>query len=274
MWSDRLYLKLLFRLSGGDYTLNLEQPRTFNEKLNWNKLNDHNPLYHTLVDKYEVKNFVSSAIGEEYVVPCYGVWDSIDDIDFEKLPSSFVLKATHDSSGAFICKDKRHIDFKELKKHFKDFLSGNYWAAREWVYKDLKPRVIADKLLDDNSGRELTDYKFWCFNGIPRLMYITNKGNHVEENFYDMDFKPVQIDHGFQRTVPEYQKPKEFEVMKELCVKLLGEMGGAKPSFVRIDFFDVEGHVYFGEFTFYDWGGYMPFANYQMDLRLGKMFEK
>lgn len=268
IWPSKLYLKLLFILSGGDYALDLDNPQTFNEHLNWNKLYDHNPLYHRLVDKYEVKGIVEDLIGKEYIVPCYGVWDNLNDIDYSSLPNKFVLKSTHDSSGAFVCQNKDHLDLLAVRNHFKDFEMGNYWPAREWAYKGVKPRILADQLLDDDSGHELTDYKFWCFNGEPKVMYITNKGEHVEENFYDMEFKPLMIDHGFPRSIPEYEKPNDFEKMKELARILSKDM-----SFVRVDFFDIKGKIYFGEFTFYDWGGYMPFANYEMDKHLGNLWD-
>ena len=270
IWDDELYLKSLFKLSGGQYTLNLSDPKTLNEKFNWNKLHDHNALYHKMVDKYEVKKIVASFIGDEYVVPCYGVWERPEDVDLQSLPGQFVLKATHDSSGVFICKDKQFISKKDITNHFKNWKASHYQAAREWVYKDVRPRIIADKFIDDKSGHELTDYKFWCFNGEPKLMYVTNKGANVTENFYDLDFNPIDIYHGFPRHKPEYKKPAQFELMKSLCVKLLKDI---KPSFVRVDFFNVDGRVYFGEFTFYDWGGIQPFANYEMDLRLGELMQ-
>lgn len=269
IWPNDLYLKLRFRLNGGQYNLNLKSPSTFNEKLNWNKLFDHNPLWTKLADKYEVKQFVKEVIGEQYVVPNYAVWDKFEDINFDSLPNQFVLKSTHDSGGATICKDKSKIDIAEIKKEFHKVQKKNYyWPKREWVYKDIKPRIIADKLLDDHSGRELRDYKFLCFNGEPHYMYITNKGAVIEENFYNMNFQPVMIDHGFPRTKPEYEKPATFELMIDLCRKLLSKLN---VSFVRIDFFSIDGKVYFGEFTFYDWAGLRPFTDIEWDKRLGSM---
>ncbi len=269
MWKDESYLKAFFKLNGGQYSLNFSNPKTFNERLNWNKIYEQNPIYHKMVDKYEVKEFVRNIIGDNYIVPCYGVWNSPEEVTLENLPNQFVLKATYDSSGVFICRNKRQLRKNEIVKHFIKFGENHYEKTREFAYKGLKPRIIADEFLDDDSGRELTDYKFWCFNGVPKVMYITNKGKYVEENFYDMDFNPLEIDHGFPRTMPEYNRPSNFEEMKDLCTKLLCEI---KPSFVRIDFFNVNGKVYFGEFTFYDWGGVVPFKDYKMDLELGKLF--
>lgn len=268
LFSDKVYIKIKYRLLFGK-GINLETPLTFNEKLNWLKLNDHNPLYKRLADKYEVKEYVSNIIGKEYVVPTYGIWDSFEDINFETLPNQFVLKATHNSGGVTVCKDKKSINIRDVEKLFRKVMSDDYfWGNREWVYKDLKPRIIADLLLDDHSGKELRDYKFLCFNGVPQFMYCTNKSSDIFENFYDMDFNPVNINHGFRRNVPEFDKPIEFELMKTLATKLSKGI-----PFVRVDFFDVDGNVYFGEFTFYDWAGFRPFDDEKWDYKLGSMLE-
>ncbi len=247
------------------YSLNLDNPKTFNEKLNWMKIYYRNPLFPLLADKYLAKEYVAEKIGEQYLVPNFGVWDSVDDINFESLPKQFVLKATGDSSGIVICKDKSKLDIDAIKSKLSHCQNTNYYYfLREWVYKDIKSRIIADKFLDDNSGTELLDYKFWCFNGIPKVMYCTNKGKQIYENYYDMNFDPIDINHGFQRKSPEFDKPAAFEEMKSLAAKLSEGI-----PFVRIDFFYVQGKVYFGEFTFYDWGGMRPFADKKWDDILG-----
>ncbi len=259
-------LKVKYRCAIGK-PLNLICPRSFNEKLSWIKLYDHNPLYSKLVDKYEVKNHVAKLIGEEYVVPCYGVWESYGDIDFSQLPSKFVLKATHDSSGIVICKDKSALDVKDARIIINKSLKTDYFLKGfEWPYKDVQRRVLADFYLEDNSRVELQDYKWWCFGGEPKVMYITNKGKfrQCEENFYDMDFLPLNINHGFPRTKPEYDKPALFEKMKELaCVLSQGI------PFVRIDFFVVNEKIYFGEYTFFDHAGLRPFVDNGWDEKLG-----
>ena len=187
--NDMLYIGLRYYAAMGK-RMNWDNPQTFNEKLNWMKLYLQDSLYTKMADKYEVKNIVSE-IAPEIVVPCYGVWNSFDEIDFSKLPDQFVLKATHDSSGATICRDKNKFNKEKAKNKFDKCLKRNWYSnSKEWVYKNIKPRIIADMLLDDHSGKELQDYKFWCFNGEPKVMYITNKGEHIYENFYDMDFLP------------------------------------------------------------------------------------
>lgn len=267
-WPDALWLKFIYRLKF-HRRLNLKNPKTFNEKLNWEKIYDRNPLYTRLANKYKVKQYVREQIGDQYVVPCYGIWDCYDDIDFSKLPNQFVLKCTHDSGGMIICKDKSLFNKEEAKQKLERTFSNNfYWWTREWVYKNIKPQILADMFLDDHNGNVLRDYKFWCFNGVPIYMYCTIKAEDIYENFYDMNFTPVLIDHGFRRAKPEFSKPECFELMKTLAGKLSQGI-----PFVRVDFFQVDGNVYFGEFTFYDWGGLRPFKDYNQDLELGKLIK-
>ena len=269
---DKTFLLSFFEKNLG-YPLALENPQTFCEKLNWLKLNDQNPFYHKLADKYEVKSIVSEAIGSEYVVENYGIWDSFDDINFDNLPDSFILKCTHNSGSFYIVKDKNNFDRDAARKILEDGMKCSYfYSCREWVYKDIKPRIIADKLLDDKTldgrGVSMCDYKFWCFNGVPTYMYRTIKDNDIFENYYDMDYNIVNIDHGFPRFVPEFKKPSNFDEMKILAEKLAKI---ATACFIRVDFFSVAEKIYFGEFTFYDWAGLRPFASYEQDLELGKL---
>jgi hypothetical protein len=263
---DRSYLCLKSCLVFGK-PFNLNVPKTFNEKLNWLKLNDRNPLYTSMADKYVVKGLIIQ-LGIEglHTARCYGVWSDFDEINFDELPEQFVLKATHDSSGATVCTDKANFDRRTARKKFKRFLSlNNYWGSREWIYKDIPPRIIAEEYLDDGTEHELTDYKFWCFNGEPKIMYVTNKGKEIYENFYDMDFVSVPVCHGFPRRSPEYECPVEFQRMKRYAAELSKGI-----PFVRIDFFSVKGKVYFGEFTFYDWAGMRPFSPESWDRKLGE----
>ena len=268
LFSDRFCVKVLYRLHFGK-RLDLNNPKSFNEKLNWLKVYYHNPLCTKLADKYEVKEYVRSLIGDEHIVKNYGVWDSFDEIDFDSLPDQFVIKATHDSGGVIICRDKKSFDWRSAKKKIdKVFKRNFYYISWEWPDKNIKPRVIIDEFLDDGRKGELQDYKFWCFNGEPKYMYITNKGSEIYENFYDMNFTPVDINHGFPRYKPEYPKPQCFDEMKEYASKLSKDI-----PFVRVDFFVVKNHVFFGEFTFFDWGGEQPFANKNTDIELGHYIE-
>lgn len=268
LWPDKLYITLLYRVKFGK-SIDWKNPKTFNEKLNWEKLYLHEPRFTIMADKYDVKKYVANIIGEEYIVPCYGVWEKYEDIPFETLPDKFVIKMTHDSFGAIVCRDKSVFDYKKAHAAVK-YATGRNWFPynREWVYKDIKPRIIIDKFLDDHSGRELKDYKFWCFNGEPKIMYFTNKAASIFENFYDMSFRPLDINHGAERHKPEFEKPQAFDLMKKLATKLSKDI-----PFVRVDFFFVDGQVYFGEYTFYDWGGMKPFADDKWDYMLGSWIQ-
>lgn len=251
----KLYLSIRYYLIFGK-SIDWDNPKGFNEKLNWMKLNYHNPLFTMMADKYWVKSYVKQLIGEEYVVPCYGCWKNVDDIDFSRLPERVFLKSNHDSGGGILVDKKKGIDRKTLHRRFNRNTMDRrnyYWHLREWPYKYIEPLILAETYLNEGTGHELHDYKFFCFNGKPTYMYVTNKGKVIRENFYDMDFQPVNINHGFERTIPEYGVPDNFEKMKELAAILSKDL-----AFVRVDFFNVNGHLYFGEFTFYDWGGMKP----------------
>jgi len=267
-FDDETYLKAMLRFYTGE-KLDLKDPKTFNQKLQWLKLYAHRPEYVTMADKYAVKKYVANLIGEEYVVPCLGVWESANDIDFDKLPNQFVLKCTHNSgNGRCICKDKSKLDLEKVRRNIAKGLEEDYFLpGRDKQYRDIPKKIIADKYLDDGTGTELRDYKWWCFDGKPTYMYYTNKGESVYENFFDMNYNPVPIDHGFERLQPEMEKPAEFELMKELAAKLSKGI-----PFVRIDFFDVNHHVYFAEFTFFDWGGFRPFGG-NWGYELGKLIK-
>lgn len=269
-FGDEKYIRMKYKLIF-DKEINLGNPQTFNEKLNWLKLNYRNPMMTVMADKYWAKKWVAEKVGSEYVVPCYGSWKNVESIDFSNLPERCFLKSNQDSGGGMLIDKTKGIDMQAVRERFseKTIKKKNwYWSSREWAYKHIEPCILAEEYLDEGTGHELHDYKFWCFNGKPTYMYITNKGKVVKENFYDMNFSPVYIDHGFERTVPEYDKPQNFEKMKEIATILSEGI-----PFVRIDFFNVNGKLYFGECTFYDWAGFRPFANEAWDRKLGDMLE-
>lgn len=246
---------------------NLNNPKTYNEKLNWLKLHDHNPTYTSLVDKYEVKEHVAKTIGNEYIIPTLGVWDSFDDIEFDKLPNQFVLKCTHDSEGLVIVKDKSELDKKIAKEKIETALKQNfYYIGREWPYKNVKPRIIAEKYMEDHIDGELRDYKFFCFDGEPKLMFIASDrdSDHVKFDYYDLQFNHLDIKQKYPHSQKELRKPVTFENMIELS-KILSK-GYAH---VRVDFYEVDGHLYFGELTFYHFSGFMPFVPNYWDKVFG-----
>lgn len=253
---DRIYLHLKYYMRTGE-RLNLRSPVTYTEKLQWLKLHDRRSLYTTLVDKYEVKKYVAKRLGEEYVVPLLGVWENVDDIPFDELPAQFVLKCTHDSGGLQICKEKASFDIDSAKKKINQVLKANYyWANREWPYKNVKPRVIAEKYLEDSQTCDTRDYKFFTFGGEPKVMYIaTGRGSgETYGDFFDMDFRHLDltIDHNNAPVCPE--KPVGFEEMKRAAAILAEGI----PQ-VRVDFYEIDSHVYFGEMTFFHCGGFMKF---------------
>ena len=269
LMSDKFYLSVLWKMLMG-YELDWKHPRTFNEKLQWLKLHDRNPLYPTLVDKYQVKKWVAERIGEQHVIPSMAVYQSVDEIDLDKLPDQFVLKCNHDSGSVVICRDKSSFDLDAAKRKLNDALRQNfYWEAREWAYKNVKPLVFAEQYLEDGAqkdSRDLLTYKFLCFDGIPNLMYVTVKGTEIWENYYDLDFNPLDIKRDFPMNPNMIPEPSCFEQMKDIAATL---SKGFKH--VRIDLYEVEGEVYFSEFTFYDWGGLMKLKPIEWDMRLGEM---
>lgn len=265
IFPDRTYLKLKSKIIFGK-SFNLVNPTSFNEKMNWLKLNNQNTNYYNLVDKIRVKEHVSKLIGEEYIVPLIATWDRINELEFSDLPDICVLKTNQDSGGAIIYQ-KGKSNLKEIKKKLKSrmHLFNYYFYSREFPYKGVKKKIFAEKFLENEENEDvLIDYKFWCFNGEPKVLYITKKSFEYFENFYDMDFNPIYIKHGAKRREPEFDKPEVFEKMKELSRILSSEI-----PFVRIDFYYVKNHIYFGEYTFFDWGGFKPFED-DWDNKLGE----
>lgn len=250
------------------YKLDLNNPKTFNEKLQWIKLHNRDPLYTKLVDKYEVRGYVAETIGEEHLIPLLGVWDNVDDIDFNKLPDQFVLKCTHDSGGLIICRDKPKLDIKTAKKKIKSCLKFNYyWAWREWPYKNVRPRIIAEKYMVDESKTELKDYKLFCFNGIPKALFVaTERGIHqTKADFFDTEFKHLPLKQGYPNNMQrQIIKPKGFGEMLFLAEKLTTNL-----VFCRVDFYDINGHVYFGELTLTHFSGLKPFEPKEWDYKFG-----
>lgn len=255
---DSWVIKRDFRLQMG-YSLDLQNPITFNEKLQWLKLYDRNPLYTKLVDKYAVKQWVVNKIGDEFVIPTLGVWDKFEDVDFDNLPDQFVLKCTHDSGGLVICKEKSSFDYSNARKKINESLKQNFfYHSREWPYKNVPPRIIAEKYMEDSRDAELRDYKFYTFNGEPKfLLLATNrqsKDSPLCFDYYDMDFNHLPLtNHWHPNNVsnPPHQ-PQNFDEMKRLCRIL-----AANIPHVRVDFYEVNGQIYFGEMTFFDMGGFL-----------------
>lgn len=267
---DKQYLKLRYKLTFNK-NLNLENPQTFSEKIQWLKLYDRKPEYTLMVDKYEAKKYAKDIIGDNYIVKTLGVWENFDDIDFDKLPNQFVLKCTHDSGGLIICRDKKTLDIAAAKKKINKCLKQNYyWHGREWPYKNVKPRIIAEEYLEDSSTKVLRDYKFFCFNTEPKFIYISeglenHKTAHI--SFYNLDgtrmpFKRNDFAAFATDPVMPTNMPEMIEKSKELAQNI-------DCPFVRTDFYSVNGIIFFSEITFSPCGGFLPFNPPEWDRTLG-----
>lgn len=264
---EKLILKVLYKTEMSK-KLDFNNITTFNEKLQWLKLYDRDPKYTRLVDKYEVRGFISETIGKEYLIPLLGVWDTVEEIDWDSLPNQFVLKCTHDSGGVIICKDKSKFDIQAAKEMLEELQKKNFfYAGREWPYKNVAPRIIAEKLMVDDSQISLKDYKIFCFDGEPKLIQVmsdrTEKG--FDLNHYDVNWNELNIERkGIKRNPNTIEMPKKLNEMLDISEKLSNGM-----SFVRVDLYFINDEIYFGELTFYPSSGYMDFVNYEDDFQLG-----
>ncbi len=266
--NDKWYVKTRYRLYTGK-KLNLENPQTYNEKLNWQKLYDHNPIYTIMVDKYAAKEYVAKIIGDKYIIPTIGHWEEPEDIEWDCLPSQFVLKTTHDSGGVIVVRDKQKLNKEKAINKLKNCLKrDNYAVTREWPYKNVHRRIIAEQYMEDSKTGELRDYKFFSFDGDVKAMFISqDRGKQDEEvkfDYFDADFNHLDIHqyHDAGKTLPE--KPVCFEEMKMLASILSKGL----PQ-VRVDFYEVNGKVYFGELTFFHHGGIVPFTPEKWDYTFG-----
>ena len=266
---DKMYLRLKY-LWIMKKPLHLNNPKTFNEKLQWLKLYDRDPKYRDIVDKYEAKKYITNILGPEYIIPTYGIWNSFDDIPFSDLPTKFVLKCTHDSGGIVVVRDKATFDFEAAKEKINKSLARDfYWVGREWPYKGLPRRIIAEKYMENPSdGPELIDYKFYCFNGVPRYLYVSQGlENHATASmsFLTTDWKFAPFGRNDYKPLKELPtRPTNYEEMFSIASTLSkGYM------FIRVDLYSVGGKTYFSELTLSPCSGYMPFAPEDWDLRLG-----
>lgn len=269
--TDINFLKLKYRLVINK-KLNIENYQTFNEKLQWLKLYNRNPEYTKMVDKYEAKKYVADIIGQEYIIPTLGVWDKFEDIDFDILPNQFVLKPTHTSGDIFICKDKEKINHKKLKKMVNKWLKRNYYFIhREWPYKYIKPRIIAEKYMETNEQKELIDYKFFCFNGNPKVILVCSErfsSDNMCETWFDENWNFLDIIESNHRVNKKIKKPINFSQMMEFSKKLSRDI-----PFIRVDFYEINGKIYFGELTFFPAAGFEKFEPEEWDKKLGDMLE-
>lgn len=264
---DVLYIKIKFRLVAG-YKLNLDNPQSFNEKLQWLKFNDIHKEYSNMVDKASAKNYVALKVGAKYIIPTYGVYDSVYDIDWASLPNQFVLKSTGDSGGVVVCKDKEWLNVQRTIKNLKARARKSYNVYnKEYPYKYIKPRYIAEAYLTDESGYELKDYKFFCFNGVPRFVqidfdrYISHKRNVYDADWNLIDLQ-IKFPKGHERV---FEKPANYEEM----LYVAGKLSEGIPH-VRVDLYNVNGKIYFGEMTFFHGSGMERFIPVEWDYKFGE----
>ena len=267
---DSLYLKLIF-YKNIRTVLNLKDPVSFNEKLQWLKIHDRNPEYTTLVDKYEVRNHIKETIGGKYLIPLLGVWSNAAEIDFEKLPNQFVLKCNHDSKSVVICKDKSKLNIQKTRKKLNKCLKQNaYWYGREWPYKNVKPSIIAEEYLEEDNNQTLIDYKALCFNGKVKYFQVhCGRGSaNYTLDFYDEKWNHMNIELDVKCTEVPLERPIFFEE-----IIFLSELLAKNLIHVRVDWYFVKGQLYFGEITFFDGSGFIPFINIQDDILLGDLID-
>lgn len=267
---DKHCLYLLYWARTGK-RLNLKNPQTFNEKMQWLKLNYRKPEFGDMVDKYEAKKFMADRVGEEHIIPTLGVWDRFDDIDFDVLPDQFVLKCTHDSGGLVVVRDKSKLDMAEARKKIEQSLKNNwFYHGREWPYKHIKPRIIAENYIEDLETGELRDYKWYCFNGVPKLMAIVcgRSVKAVTADFFDCSFNYIDLRCLYPKAKVAPEKPKTFDQMCEFA----GILSRNVP-FMRVDFYEANGHCYVGEMTFYHGSGFDLHEPKEWEDRLGTWLE-
>lgn len=270
---DEAFMRMCFKAKL-HYNPDFEDPRTFNEKLQWCKLHYRNPELVRLADKYGVRSFVEERVGAEYLVPLYGVYESVEEIDLDDLPERFVLKCTHDSQSTIVCTNKSNFDFEDVKKRLRTALRRNwYWQGREWAYKGIIPRIVAEAYLDEPGRETPTDYKFYCFDGVVALVQTdANRFTAHDMQYFTPGWEQRgDIDHEVSDRKPT-EKPENYELMLELAEKLAVGL-----PHVRVDLYNIAGRPYFGEMTFYTGGGFDPFyANEEqpdrLDCELGGLF--
>lgn len=265
--NDERFLRKRYKAVFG-HEINLENPQTYSEKLQWLKLYNHNPLYNTLVDKAAVKDYVAEKIGEEHIIPTLGVWENFSEINFDKLPNQFVLKTTHDSGGVVICKDKKTFDIKRARKKIKKSLKRNYFLQnREWPYKDVKPRIIAEEFITDLGKDGLCEYKIFCFNGEPKVVLLCKGEAHGAgrtNDYCDLEYNRLPFVSVNPNSKGEIKKPEEHDEIIEIAKKLSEGI----PQ-VRVDTYVSNGKIYFGELTFFHNSGFSKFEPSEWDKILG-----
>ena len=266
---DKIYLKKKFKIIF-KRDLDLNDPKTYNEKVQWLKLYNRNPFYTTLVDKHEVKKYISDVLGDEYVIPTLGIWDRFDDIDFDSLPERFALKCTHDSGSYVICKSKKDLDIPAAKKKIERSMKNNWYkVTREWPYKNVKPKIVAEKYVSISNNDDLTDYKLLCFNGEVKCEFTcTNRrsSSGLNVTFFDTNWERLPFERHYASDKQPISKPTKLSEMIHITENIAKDL---QCIFVRMDFYEINSRIYFGEVTLYPGSGMEEFRPEEWDLTLG-----
>lgn len=266
---EEKYIKITYRLAFGR-KLHLDNPKALTEKLNWYKLNYRNPLMRQCVDKYDVRQYVQETVGEEYLNECFGVWNSINEIDFDKLPNQFVLKPTNGSGDVVICKDKSKLDWADAKKTLTQYSKRSFATkTKEWAYYNVPFRIIGERLIKSSDKNQIKDYKIFCFSGEPQFLFVaSDRGTEqLKFDFFDTKWNRLPVTNAHEHNM-KLMKPAHFDEMLEVAKKL------SKPfPHVRVDLYEEEGRVFFGELTFYHFGGFTRFEPDEWDFKLGEYFD-
>lgn len=266
--SDRLFIKIKYYIRFNKIP-NLDKPKTFNEKMQWLKLNNRKPEYTNMVDKYKARDYVADKIGEQYLIPLVGVWELPDDIDFKSLPNQYVIKCNHNSgTGMYICKDNFKTDEEKIKSGLRQGLKEDYFIySREWPYKNVKKRIMCEEYISDDNNEFLTDYKFYCFDGKVKVLGIfqgRGSSSGTVGDFFDVDFNWIDMKWGYPNAPEIPKKPDKFNEMVKIAETLSKDI-----PHVRVDLYLSNGQIYFGELTFFDGGGFSKIIPEEWDIKLG-----
>ena len=266
---DEQYIKMTYRLAFRR-KLNLKDPKALTEKINWYKLNYRNPLMRQCADKYDVRSYVEKSIGQEYLNECLGLWNSVDEIPFEKLPNQFVLKPTNGSGDVVLCEDKNRLDWEKAKKTLAQNSKKHFSSkTREWAYYGLPYRIIGERYIKSSDQNQIKDYKIFCFYGEPKFLFVASERGteHLKFDFFDLDWNWLPVTNAHEHN-PALPKPSRFPEMLDVARKL------SEPfPHVRVDLYEEEGRIYFGELTFYHFGGFTRFEPDEWDFKLGEHFD-
>lgn len=271
---DKLYIELKYRYKVGK-RLDWNSIRTFNEKIQWLKIHDRKTEYTKMVDKVSAKKYAEKIIGSKYIIPTIGVWDNCNDISLDALPDKFVIKTSHDSGGVFICKNKSRINWKRIKKEINRRLRRNYYFyGREWPYKNIPRKVIVEELLESKinlDSERISDYKFMTFNGTVKCIFVCTErdsSNGLRVTFFDRQWNELPFERHYRRSDVKIGKPESLQEMISVAERLAEGI-----PFARIDLYEVDGHVYFGEITLYPGSGFEEFKPDEWDAIMGKWLE-